>query len=186
MVCVIRLDGRGLVRGLRKDIAEAAAAVDDGLAGFLWCGDAGAGNYLRGANSGDIRTGCWKGGVEGSRASSVVGAACAFGPGAALATITGNSGVTGGVENRDALHAEFHIFIALAYFVSGREVGFVVTVRGRDDSGSAELSTVFALVAAAIGIGVDAVTFGRSDIIKGIFESNFAYYVGLSPPPEVQ
>ena len=163
MVRVVRLHSRGLVRGLREDVAEAAAAVDDGLAGFLWCGDTGPRNYLRGADSGDVRAGCWKGWVEGSRASSVVGAACAFGSGAALATIAGDSVVAGRIENRDALHAEFHIFVALADFVGSGEVGLVVAVRGRDDSGSAELSTVFALVAATIGIGVDTVTFGMSD-----------------------
>ncbi len=119
VVGVVGFHGRGLVRGLREHVAKAAAAVDDGLAGFLGGGHGGTRHDLRGADSGDVGAGGGEGGVEGAGAAGVVGAAGAFGSGAALAAVAGDARVAGGVEDGGALHAEFHVFVALADFVGG-------------------------------------------------------------------
>ena len=113
--------GRGLVRWLGEDVAEAAAGVDDGLAGFLGCRDAGTRDDLGRAYGGDIGAAQFvkfsfhilqrerdreflsmtdvpsarKGWVESARTTGVVCPAGTFGFGAALTAVAGNAVVTG-------------------------------------------------------------------------------------------
>lgn len=54
MVGEVGCYGGGLVTGEGEDVAEAAAGVDYGFAGFFWRGDAGAGDDLRGAYGGYV------------------------------------------------------------------------------------------------------------------------------------
>ena len=121
-----------MIGGLGEAIAESTAGVDDGLARFLGCGNAGAGDDLRRAYGSDVwavrmlesvfkvsRTrrshsalyvpGSRKGRVESARATRVVGPASAFGLGAALAAVSGNAIVAGRVQNSDSRHTELHI-----------------------------------------------------------------------------
>lgn len=56
VVCEVGCDGRGLVGWHGEDVAEPTAGVDDGFAGFLGCGDAGAWDDLRCSNGGDVWT----------------------------------------------------------------------------------------------------------------------------------
>ena len=54
MVRKVGGDGRRLIGWLGEAVAESSAGVNDGLAGFLGCGDASAGDDLRRAYGGDI------------------------------------------------------------------------------------------------------------------------------------
>ena len=54
MVREVGCDGRGLVGWHGEDVAESTTGVDDGLASFLGCGDAGAWDDLRRSNRGDV------------------------------------------------------------------------------------------------------------------------------------
>ena len=115
-----------------EDIAEAAAGVNDGLAGFLGCGDAGTWDDLRRAYGGDVGAaqslglaceaygkrrnssdlyvpGSREGRVEGACFARVVGPAGTLGLSAAFGAVSGDTIVTGRVQNGDTLHAELHI-----------------------------------------------------------------------------
>lgn len=54
MIRKVGCNGRGLVGRDREDVAESTARIDDGLACFLGCGDAGARDDLRRADRGDV------------------------------------------------------------------------------------------------------------------------------------
>ena len=54
MVREVRCDGRRLVGWHGEDVAESTAGVDDGFAGFLGCGDAGARDDLRCSDGSDV------------------------------------------------------------------------------------------------------------------------------------
>ena len=109
VVRVVSLHGRGLVRWLREHVAEAAAGVDDGLTRLLGSGHAGSRDDLRGAHGCHVRARPRERGVERAGAAVVVGAAGAFGLGAALSAVAGDAVVAGRIQDRGALHAEFHV-----------------------------------------------------------------------------
>lgn len=126
------LHRRGLVVREREDVGEATAGKDDGLAGLFGRGDGGAGLDLRGADGGDVGAAAREGRVEDAGGAVVV----QFRDGVdATAAVAGNAEVAGGVDDRDALEAEFHVFLALTHFVVRGQVGLVMLVlfvNGRD------------------------------------------------------
>ena len=134
MVREVGGDGCGLIGRLGEAIAESTTGVDDGLAGFLGCGDASARDDLRRAHRGDVRAtqilelafgvnrkrpiysalyvpSSWKGRVEGAGATIVIGTPSALGLGAALGAVSGNAVVARRVQDGDTLHTELHISI---------------------------------------------------------------------------
>jgi hypothetical protein len=123
----------GLIVGLGKYIAEAAAAVDDCFAGFFGRGDACARDDLGCADGGDVGAGGGEGGVEGATGAAVVGAAGALGFRAALGRIASHAIVAGAVDYGGAGEAEFHVLVALAGLVGCWEISFVVAVAGAND-----------------------------------------------------
>ena len=147
-------DGGGLVVGEGKDVGEAAARKDDGLARFFGCRDAGVRHYLRRANGGHVGTCGWEGRVEFAAGAVVIGAVGAD----ALAPIARDAIITRGVKEGCTLQTEFHVFVALTLLVEGGQVGFVIAVGGTDDFGCGEAAAGFrTLVAAWERIGVYAV-----------------------------
>ena len=152
VVCEPGFDSSGLVRREGEDVREAAAGEDNCFASFFWCGDGGAGNDLRRADGGDVGAGGWEARVEHARGAVIVGAVW----GDTLASVASDAIVTRGVENGGALKAEFHVFVALADFVGGSEVGLVVAVRGGDYFCGGEATTILRTGVAAwerVGIG---------------------------------
>jgi hypothetical protein len=76
----------------------------------------------------------------------------------AVTAVSGNSVVTRAIENSDTHQAKFSIFRALAGSVEGRQISFVVRIRGRDNIGRFCSAAIFrALVASAVRIGVNTV-----------------------------
>ena len=119
MVAEPSLHGVGLVIREREDVGEAAAGVDDGFAGFFGRGDGRARLDLRGADGGDVGAAAGEGGVEDAGGAVVV----KFGDGVdASAAVAADAVVPRGVEDGDALEAEFHVFATLAEFVGGGQV----------------------------------------------------------------
>ena len=158
-------DGSGLVGGQGEDIGEAATGEDDGFAGLFGLGDGGVGDDLGGADGGDVGAGAGERGVEDTGGAVVVLAG--FGVDA-LAAVTCDAEVAGGVEDGGAGHAELGVFLALAAFVEGGQVGFVVAVGGGDDFGGGEAAAgLGALVAAGEGVRVDTVLSGVVAAFEG-------------------
>ena len=93
---------------------------------------------MRSANGGHVGAGGWKARVKHAGGAVVVGAVWAD----TLASVASDAVVAGGVENGGALEAKFHVFVALADFVGGSEVGFIVAVRGGDYFCGREAATI--------------------------------------------
>ena len=112
---------------------------------------------MRGADGGNVGASSREARVEHARCAVVVDAAWAD----TLASVASDAVVAGGVEYGGTLEAEFHVFVALADFVGGREVGFIVAVRGGNDFCSGKAATVLRTgVAAWVGIGIGRILGG--------------------------
>lgn len=144
-----------------EDVREAAAGEDDCFAGLFGLRDGSVGDDLRGANGGDVGACGGKTRVEDPRGTVVVLLCCGVD---ALAAVAGDTAVAGGEEEGGAGEAELHVFHALAAFVGGGEVGFVVAVGGGDDFCGGEPPAVFrALVGSWAGVGV-----GVGGVLEGV------------------
>ena len=121
------LDGGSLVRGHREDVGEPSAGEDDGFASLLGLSDGRSRLNLGGANREDVWAGTWEGWVELSGCAVVV-LSCSRVD--ALAAVTGDTVVTGRVEEGSSEHAKLSVFVALAHLVERCQVRFVVGVRG--------------------------------------------------------
>ena len=108
---------------------------------------------MRGANGGHIGAGGWKARIKHAGGAVVVGAVWAD----TLASVASDAVVTRGVEDGGALEAEFHVFVALADFIGGSEVGFVIAVRGGDYFRGGEAATILRTGVAT----VEGVRIGR-------------------------
>ena len=106
----VRGDSAGLVARDGVDVGEAAAGGEAGDGDFLVFGHVAAGRKEGGTRDGEegARGGeVW--GEDGAVADTTVGVVFAGG--------TGHAGVAGRDDDGDALHAEFHVLIALALLV---------------------------------------------------------------------
>jgi hypothetical protein len=80
----------------------------------------------------DVGASSWEARVKCPGCAVVHGSSCTFGVGAALAAISCDSVVTGGVQEGDTCEAEFHVLVALTVLIGGGEIGFVLSVGSRD------------------------------------------------------
>lgn len=122
------VNGGCLVSGKGENVGEAAAGVDDGFTGLLWCGDGGAGGDLGSANGGHVGAGageCW---VEHAAGTVVVGTV----RGEAVTAVAGDAEIPGRVEDGRALKTELHVLMTLAPFVEGSQVRFIKAIRCTD------------------------------------------------------
>ena len=112
---------------------------------------------MRGADGCDVGAGGWETRIEHAGGAVVVGAVW----GDTLSSVASDAIVTGGVQDGGALEAEFHVFVALADFVGGGEVGFVVAVRSGDYFCGGEAATVLRTgVATWEGVGIGRILSG--------------------------
>ncbi len=167
------LHGGGLVVRQGEDVGEAAAGEDDGFARLFGLDDGGAGLDLGGADGGDVGAGAGEGRVEEAGGAVVV----LFRDGVdAAAAVAGDAVVARGVDDADALEAEFHVFLALAHFVKWGQVGllkmsvlllgetneerstyFVIAIRGANYVGGCVPTAVLRPLVTTKGIGIDGV-----------------------------
>ena len=187
MVAEEGLHGRGLVVREGEDVGEAAAGVDDCFARFFGRGDGGAWSDLRGADGGDVGAAAGEGRVEDAGGAVVVPFRDRVD---AAAAVAGDAVVSGGVDDCDALQAEFHVFLALAHLVGWGQVGllgmsvltlknvwgetryFVVPIGGADHVGGSVATAVLRpLVTTTSGIGIGGVLCWVVPTLKGAVRS---------------
>ena len=114
--------------------------------------------YLCGTHRRDIRACAWEAGIEFSRGAIGVSAvAWCYGFIDALASITSDTVVSRGVQNRDTHQAKLHVFVALALLVLWSQIRLIVTIGRGDDFGCGVATTVLWALVASVRVWVGGI-----------------------------
>jgi hypothetical protein len=74
-----------------------------------------------------------------------------------LASITSDTVVSRGVQNRDTHQAKLHIFVALALLVLRSQIRLIVTVRRGNDFGGGVSATILRALVASVWVWIGSI-----------------------------
>ncbi len=144
------------------DVGEATAGRETRDGDFLILRSAGIGRQECSSSDGEVWTGRWEvrreDGARGAETTVWI-----IVPG-----WTSHARVAGCDDDGDALHAELHVFVALAFLVGSGQVGFLTAVGYGDHiRGLVDSALQASLVAAWVGVGVGGVERAVAGFAEG-------------------